>query len=646
MQNSQIDTRSALGTGSRRSGRNRSSWWITLILIPVLLIVALMLPPISLLDRLQALTYTRITPAGGMVSEADGTVVNFPAEGVTSSFFTSVSSTPRADFIEGQGGRDLYEAASSLPQYLVPKSPVYHLDVRGATPTRSILDIPIPNDSLPYETLAVYAWTDEGWEVLPSQVLENEERIVSNLNTVPTDFMVTQTTPDVPAVTANLSADTQLPQGAVVTAESKPGLYLRGDGALEGTAPVNSGNTLPVIRNWEGETVRTDLINNLLIDPGLQANQLTAVEGTIVQNGYPGVILDYRGVDAVPSARADYVRLVTELADRLHAAGKTLAVRVELPTQVSADQWETGGYDWRELGNVVDTLIVPTPIDPRAYAPDGEMAALVEFATSEVERRKLQFELPSYSVERAGNYLLMKGYKESLLPLVSQVELQASNEGGEVNATLENDRLMSEVIFDDSLGMYYYVYRDDQGGERTVYVENADSTARKLEQLRSYNVTDAAIVVPPNGDIDPNIWSVLLQFQQGQPLSATNMGQLAVNFTVYDENGNSVAQETMPLSNPSAAFAPPAGSGSYQVEAQIINSAGQPVVQSQPVAVMASAESASAAATVDDASAAADKWRGQREHKPNFECTPGTEHPIHRLGPNCGRGRLFGDGQE
>jgi SH3-like domain-containing protein len=606
MQNSQLETRSALGAGSGRSSGNRASWLITLVLIPILLIVALLLPPINLLDRLQALSYTRITPSGGMVTEADGTIVNFPAEGVVSSFYAALASTPRADFIAGQGGRDLYDAASNLPQNLIPKSPVYHLDVRGATPEMSILDVPIPNDSLPYETLAVYEWTGADWRVLPSQVLLEEDRVVSKLDKVPGNFMVMQTTPDVPAITANLATSGQLPQGAVVTYEAKPGLYLRGDGALEGTAPVNNGNTIPVIRNWEGEVVRTDLINNLLIDPGLQANQLTAVEQTIVQNGYPGVIIDYRGVDAVPSARADFVRLITEMAERLHAAGKTLAVRVELPTQVSVDTWETGGYDWHELGNAVDTLIVPTPIDPRAYAPGADMTALLEFATGEVDRRQLQFELPSYSVERAGNYLLMKGYKESLLPLVTQLDLEASGEGGEVNVSLENERLLSEVIWDDNIGMYYYVYRDDQGGERTVYVENADSMARKLEQLRSYNVSDASIVVPENGDIDPNIWSVLLQFQQGQPLSASNLGQLAVTYTLYDENGNAVGQETKPLSSSEASFSAPAGA--YQVEAQIINSAGQPVVQSQPLAIatgVKAATSPAASAAEGDAEVAA-----------------------------------------
>jgi len=407
MQNSQFETSAALGgSRTRAGGGGRLSGAITLILLVLLILVALLLPPINLLERLQALTYTRVTPAGGMLTDPDGTTVVFPAEGVSSSFFAKLESTPRADFIAGEGGSNLYDAASNLPQYLIPKSPYYRMDVRGPNPTLTELDIPIPNDSLPYETLGLYNWNGSEWHLVPNQVLVAEDKIVASVDYPPTGFMVMQTTPGVPAITANLGQYAQLPQGAVVTYEAKAGLLLRGDGALDGVAPVNSGNTLPIIRNWEGEVVRTDLINNLLIDPGLQANQLVAVEQTVVQNGYPGVIIDYRGVDALPSARADYVRLISDLADRIHAAGKTLAVRVEPPHQISAEKWDTGGYDWRHLGEVVDTLVVPAPIDPRAYGENGELDALLTFATSEVDRNKLQIELPSYSIARAGSYLL------------------------------------------------------------------------------------------------------------------------------------------------------------------------------------------------------------------------------------------------
>jgi hypothetical protein len=160
-----------------------------------------------------------------------------------------------------------------------------------------------------------------------------------------------------------------------------------------------------------------------LADPGQQENQLVAVEQTIVQNGYPGVIIDYRGVDAVPSARADYVRS-SSAGRKLHAAGKTIAVRVEAPRQISADSWDTLGYDWAAL-SVVDTLIVPAPVDPRAYQAGGETEALLRLGHQPNRAAQVQLELPGQSVERAGNYLLMKGYQESLQPLLSEIKVES-----------------------------------------------------------------------------------------------------------------------------------------------------------------------------------------------------------------------------
>jgi len=130
-----------------------AGWIITLIVLPILLVLALLLPPVNLLDRLQAFTYTRITSAGGAITDPDGTIVNFPAEGVRASFQAAVKSTPREEFIEGQAGKDLYDAARNLPDHLIPKSPFYALDMVGDAPGQAILTIPIPNDSLPYETL-------------------------------------------------------------------------------------------------------------------------------------------------------------------------------------------------------------------------------------------------------------------------------------------------------------------------------------------------------------------------------------------------------------------------------------------------------------------------------------------------------------
>ena len=117
MQNTRFGTRPAGWSGIGRMLEGPAGWIITLVVLPILLVLALLLPPVNLLDRLQAFTYTRITSAGGAITDPDGTVVNFPAEGVRATFQAAVSSTPRSEFIEGQAGRDLYDAARNLPDF-------------------------------------------------------------------------------------------------------------------------------------------------------------------------------------------------------------------------------------------------------------------------------------------------------------------------------------------------------------------------------------------------------------------------------------------------------------------------------------------------------------------------------------------------
>ena len=603
MQNTRLDRRSSSSGGLGRLFEGPLAWLVTFVVIPGLIVAVLLLPPISLLDRLQTFTYTRIGANGGAISDPDGTIVNFPAEGVISGFQASIAATPRTDFIEGQAGNDMYEAAQNLPDNLVSKSPVYHVEIKGRAPAQAVVTIPIPNDSLPYETLSVYEWTGKYWRHVPATVLAAEEKIEARVDYVPNHFMVVQTTPAVPAVTMDLGPNSQLPQGAVVTNEAKAGLNLRGDGGLDGQAPPNSGNTTPVVTNVEDKTVRTDLINNLLADPGLQDNQLLTLEQLVVDNGYPGLIVDYRGVDAVPSARADYARFIGKLADRMHAANKTLAVRVEPATQVSAEEWNTGGYDWRALGQVADKLVIPAPIDPRAYAPGAEMEQLLRYTTDEVDRSKVAIELPGQSVERSGNYLLLKGYQEALKPLLGTLQAE-SGENGNMTITLDNPRLQGQVQWDDNLGMYFYTYVDDQGLERTVYVESAGSLGRKLDLLRKYNVSNVNLQMPPSGDIDPAVLEVLQRFQMGVPTSSGQQGQMAVAYTVYGSDGAVLNQQIRPLDSPRVELPPENVKGDLRVDAQIVNAQGQALTapQSAMIALAGNSKATEAAASTSDVS--------------------------------------------
>ena len=92
MYESRYDSRSSGWTGLSRFMEGPASWILVLIVIPILLVAVLLLPPVNLLDRLQAFTYTRIdASSGGAVSDSDGTMVIFPAEGLESSVLANTS---------------------------------------------------------------------------------------------------------------------------------------------------------------------------------------------------------------------------------------------------------------------------------------------------------------------------------------------------------------------------------------------------------------------------------------------------------------------------------------------------------------------------------------------------------------------------
>ena len=95
-----------------------SSVLINFILIPSLILFVLLLPPISLADRIMGIGYTRIGPNGGSLT-TEGMEVSFLPEGVVESFQAKLNVTDRSDFLEGSADNSLLTAAESIPQRML-----------------------------------------------------------------------------------------------------------------------------------------------------------------------------------------------------------------------------------------------------------------------------------------------------------------------------------------------------------------------------------------------------------------------------------------------------------------------------------------------------------------------------------------------
>jgi len=553
---------------------------LSYMLIPLLVIAAVVLPPISGLERILSAGHATIGWDGGSVVDSDSTQLTFPAEGLTEPIRAKLTAIPRMNFLEGSAGEVWLSAAEALPNWLIPKSPLYTVSIRGAMPKAAALTLPIPNNAEPYETLDLYTWNTESetWQWLPSQLILEDDLIEAKLDVVPASVVVMQTNPRPLSASADLLPGSDLPsEGRQALTEISPaGLSLGSAGTIDGDQallPESSTDAsyavMPTLRNWDDAgTVRTDLINNLLISSEQQETHIAAIEALVTGNLYAGIDLDYRGVD--PALRMEFAHFIEALAQRLHSQSKRVSVRVEAPLQISADRWETYGYDWQALGRAADAVSIPAIIDPRSYAPGGQMEALLDWAVSQIERSKVQLVLSSRSVEKAGQYLLLKGYSEALSPLVGQLQssLPVAVPGDPVNVTMVSERQATDLTYDTVLGAYSYQYRDNAGGTRTVWLENAASLAQKMALAERYHLRGITLQHLLSPSSDPEIWGVARRIQEGA--ASPSPSSYVYAWTVTGSGGNTVASDQRPLADRSFTFpVPEQAGGELRVEAAI-----------------------------------------------------------------------------
>jgi len=570
------------------------TWVINLGLVPILVLAGVLLPPISAGKRIIEGGYTPIGEDHWSVEDPDGTQLTVPPEGLSGQLSVKLTSVPRLNFLEGSAGKHLLKAAESLPLYLEMKSPLYLISWRGAMPRAAILTMPIPNDAEPYDTLDLYTWTGTEWQWLPSRVLAADDVIVAELSSLPSSVAVVQTKPLAQVISTAVYPGQTIPsEGRDLLVEVNPvGLQLGSDGAIEGQVsdlPATDSSAtygiVPVLRNWREESgIRSDLVDNLLVSPEAQQAHIQAIVDLVVSNMYQGIEIDYRGIN--PVLRDQFSAFIADLAEALHAQQKTLSVQVRLPAQIAEDEWDTGVYDWRALGAVVDCLKVPALPDPPAYAPDGQMWQLMRWAVSQVDRYKLQPIVSTWGVERVGINHYAVSYNEALTPF-NRITIEGNpavvDPGQTVNLDLAPHVGFSDIRFDEATQTFWYVYVDDQGREHTVWLENASSLAYKFKMFSSFNVRGVAVENLLAEGNDPQVWTALREFHNRN--ATTDAGQMAVMWRVQDETGNLVGQAMASLTDPRYEWTAPQTPGAYTIIAAISSGEGQTIGGKSSVAV-------------------------------------------------------------
>jgi hypothetical protein len=99
--------------------------------IGILVVVALFLPPISLLERLGITGYTTLDTAHSSISHPDGLTLSVDPEASADRLRVRLESVPRLEFLEGSAGAALRRAVEALPDHLAVKSALYQIQMRG-----------------------------------------------------------------------------------------------------------------------------------------------------------------------------------------------------------------------------------------------------------------------------------------------------------------------------------------------------------------------------------------------------------------------------------------------------------------------------------------------------------------------------------
>jgi spore germination protein YaaH len=577
--------------------------WVGLLifgLLVVLLLAIILLPPIALAERILSPGYTSISSqAGGYVATQDGLYVSIPPEGVQGKTKIKVSVIPRGSFLEGSADSRLVKAAGDIPPWLILESDYYRIQFRGQKPpTRVMVRMPIPPDAEPLGTLDLYAWNGQVWEWLPHFIRPGDNSIEAELAYLPQSVVVMQTKSLQPSVSADLQPMTDVPvQAQDVVAQIDPlGLYLDADGTIRGDPGVllrpdqATGYTVvPTLRNWEaGAPPRSDLIDNMLVDQAAQEEHIRLIVKFVGDYGYPGLDIDYRGVD--PDLRAEYSQFITDLADALHQQGKLLCVRLELPIQVALDRWETGAYDWVAIGAAADTVKIAVPSDPTAYTPDGQMDGMLRWAVGQVNRYKLQLLMTTYSTDWFNGSETELPFTQAMAPfseIIAEGGATILNPGQRVSFALSSPQPSTDIQFDPNSGLYWYAYLNGAGEQHTVWLENGASIARKLQSAIDYNLAGVAVQNLLAEQSNDQIWKAIREYV-GLVIPPVER-HLQVVWHVQSAAGQLVAQEITDLTNPRLEWTVPQETGEYRIRALLSSdgSATGPVQGSTEVLVTA-----------------------------------------------------------
>lgn len=231
------------------------------------------------------------------------------------------------------------------------------------------------------------------------------------------------------------------------------------------------------------------IADQVLSSPELRAAAVADICRLVEEKGHHGVDLDFEAVS--PARREDYPAFVRELKAAL---GPEYVVSISVTCRNNDAQTWKDGYDYAALAEAADQMLVmfydqhygggsPGPI-----AGANWMEESILYLLDYIPKDKFHAGLGAYG----RNWII--GGSGSSTYIDNAFNLAASK-----GVTVERDA---------ASGVPWFKYTDDEGQERVVWFEDAQSMAQKAALAKKYNL--AGIAVWRMGIVPDDVWLAIV----------------------------------------------------------------------------------------------------------------------------------------
>jgi spore germination protein YaaH len=291
------------------------------------------------------------------------------------------------------------------------------------------------------------------------------------------------------------------------------------DGSLRGQPtprPATTAVHYPVISASAAIDGSVPNVDNILATGADRTNHVRQILQRVAAHRLPGIDIAY--LDLRADHRTSFTLLISELAEALHAQGKTLTLTLPAPLK-AIDRIDEGAYDWAALGQSADLIKIAPIRDQSTYRL--HLPEILDHITAAVDPAKVILTITPYASEKSADGVRSLTLTEAMT-IASKLAIRSEDmaAGGDIQVVavnIDRDEGLSGLRWQPETATVAFTYK--LNGGRTIWIENLFSAGFKLQFVSVYGLGGLAVEDSSNDVFLGNIWTAVEPFvASGQPV--------------------------------------------------------------------------------------------------------------------------------